>query len=298
MLKNRKAGRGFRIRISGLFAGLLLLSVPAGGQFVPPMPPEKAVEIFGQRIQYYEAGQGPNVIFLHGLGGDATNWVFNLAPLAQNYHVYALDQIGFGDSAKPMMEYKIETFVEFLHAFMAALNIPRATLVGNSLGGWIAADFAARYPDKVEKLVLVDAAGLSLQGETPRLPVDLNPASVSGMRRVLEFIVYNKQAMSEEVARAAFERRMKRGDGYTIQRVMAGLFAGDQFLDAKLGSIQAPTLILWGRDDGLTLLSLGERFQKAIPGAQLVVFDQCGHIPQIEKPVEFNQTLLKFLSQP
>lgn len=298
MLENQKAGRDIRIRISGFFAVLFLLPVFAPAQFVPTMPPEKAVQVYGQSIHYYETGQGPNLIFLHGLGGDASNWAMNIAPLSQGYHVYALDQIGFGNSDKPLIEYKIETFVEFLHAFMAALNIPKATLVGNSLGGWIAADFAARYPDKVEKLVLVDAAGLSAQGEMPRLPVDLNPASVTGTRKVLEFIVYNKQFMTEEVARAAFERRMKRGDGYTIQRVMAGLFAGDQFLDAKLASIQAPTLIVWGRDDALTLLSLGERFQKGIPGSQLVVFEQCGHIPQLEKPLEFNQTLSRFLSQP
>jgi len=287
-----------RSTVLSLLGALLLLPVLAVAQFQPPMPPEKAVILYGQSIHYYEAGQGPNLIFLHGLGGDATNWAPNIGPLAEKYHVYAPDQIGFGNSDKPLVEYRIETFVEFLHAFMQALNIPQATLVGNSLGGWIAADFAARYPEKVGKLVLVDAAGLGPEGPPTPLPVDLNPASPMGMRKVLEFIVYNKQWVTDEVARQAFERRLKRGDGYTIQRVIAGILAGNQFLDAKVGSIKAPTLVLWGREDALTPLSLGERFQKAIPGAKLTVLDQCGHIPQIEKPLEFNRTLLEFLAQP
>jgi len=254
--------------------------------------------LYGQSIHYLEAGQGPNLIFLHGLGGEGNNWALNIGPLSEKYHVYAPDQIGFGNSSKPLIEYRIETFVEFLRAFMTALNIPKATLVGNSLGGWIAADFAIRYPEKVEKLVLVDAAGLGPEGPPTPLPVDLNPASPSGMRKVLEFIVYDKRSITDEVARQAFERRLKNGDGYTIQRVVAGLVAGNQYLDSKISSIKAPTLVLWGREDMLTPLSLAERFQKAIPGAKLTVFEQCGHIPQVEKPQEFNKTLLEFLAQP
>jgi 2-hydroxy-6-oxonona-2,4-dienedioate hydrolase len=298
MLRRRDARPGFHHSATGLIAAFLLLPALAVAQFQPSMPPEKAVILYGQSIHYYEAGQGPNLIFLHGLGGDATNWAPNIGPLAEKYHVYGPDQIGFGNSAKPLVEYRIETFVAFLHAFMQALNIPKATLVGNSLGGWIAADFAARYPEKVDKLVLVDAAGLGPEGPPTPLPVDLNPASPSGMRKVLEFIVYNKQWVTDEIARQAFEQRLKRGDGYTIQRVIAGILAGNQFLDAKVGSIKAPTLVLWGREDALTPLSLGERFQKGIPGAKLTVLDQCGHIPQLEKPLEFNKALLEFLAQP
>jgi pimeloyl-ACP methyl ester carboxylesterase len=298
MLKPKNTQPILRSAVLHLVGALLLLPALAAAQFQSPMPPEKAVILYGQTIHYYEAGQGPNLIFLHGLGGDASNWVLNIGPLSEKYHVYAPDQIGFGNSDKPLVEYRIETFVEFLHVFMQALNIPQATLVGNSLGGWIAADFAARYPEKVDRLVLVDAAGLGPEGPPIPLPVDLNPASPSGMRKVLEFIVYNKQWVTDEVARQAFERRLKRGDGYTIQRVMAGIFAGNQFLDAKVGSIHAATLVLWGREDALTPLSLGERFQKAIPGAKLTVIDQCGHIPQMEKPMEFNKALVEFLAQP
>jgi pimeloyl-ACP methyl ester carboxylesterase len=286
---------------SNAFAlGLAILLLPAltTAQMSPPMPPEKAVQLYGQSIHYYDAGQGPALILVHGLGGQAASWAANIAPLSGNHHVYALDQIGFGHSDKPLIDYKIATFVDFLKAFMESLGIPKATLVGNSLGGWIVVDFTAHHPEMVDKLVLVDAAGVRSEGGPHTLPVDLNPASLEGMRRVLEFIFYNKQAITDELVRHAFEGHLRNGDGYTIQRVLAGIFDTDQFEDEKLGSIHAPTLVLWGHDDLLTPLSFGERFQKGISGAKLVVIDQCGHVPQAEKPQEFNKALIDFLAQP
>ncbi len=268
------------------------------GQGPPPMPPEKSVEIFGQKVVYYEAGQGPDVILLHGLGADSSSWIMNIAALSNKFHVVTLDQIGFGKSAKPLVDYKIETFVDFLQAFMQALKISKASLVGNSLGGWIASDFAVRHPEMTERLVLVDAAGVSPEGPL-KLAIDLNPASLASTRRVLEYIAYDKSWVTDGLVRMAFEKRLQSGDGYTIQRTMAGIFAGDQYLGAsELGSIHAPTLVVWGRNDGLTPLSSGERFAGMIPGAKLLVFDQCGHIPQMEKAADFNKAVMEFLSQP
>jgi pimeloyl-ACP methyl ester carboxylesterase len=281
----------------GLALSLALPAAAARAQLAPAMPPEKVVEVLGQKIRYHEAGQGPNLIFLHGLGGEASMWAGNIGPASEKHHVYALDQIGFGRSDKPLIDYKIETFVEFLQAFMQTLGIPKATLVGNSLGGWIAADFAAQHPDMVDKLVLVNAAGMRPVGGPGKLPVDLNPSSLAGMRAILELIVYDKQTVTDALVRQVFEQHLKNGDGYTIQRVLAGVFAADQFEDEKAGSIHAPTLVLWGHDDALIPLASGERYQKTIPGAKLVVLDRCGHIPQIEKPQEFNKALLEFLSQ-
>ncbi len=282
----------------GTALALALLAPAARVQSAPALPPEKVVEVLGQKIRYREAGAGPNLIFLHGLGGDAGMWAGNIGPASEKYHVYALDQIGFGESDKPLIDYKIQTFVEFLQGFMQALAIPKASLVGNSLGGWIAADFAAQRPEMVDKLVLVDAAGMRWVSGPGALPVDLNPSSLAAMRKILEFIIYDKQSITDALVRQVFEKHLKSGDGYTIQRVMAGVFATDQFEDEKLGSIHAPTLVLWGHDDALIPLSSAERYQKGIAGAKLVVLDQCGHVPQLEKPPEFNKALLEFLGQP
>ena len=281
-----------------LVSAILFLPALTPAQMPPPMGPEKAVELYGQSIHYYDAGQGPNLILVHGLGGQAAGWAANIGPLSGKYHVYALDQIGFGHSDKPLIDYKIATFVDFLLAFMQSLGITKATLVGNSLGGWIAVDFTAQHPEMVDKLVLVDAAGVRPEGGPHPLPVDLNPSSLEGMKKVLEFIFYNKQVITDELVRHAFEGHLRNGDGYTIHRVLAGIFDTDQFEDGKLDSIHAPTLVLWGHDDLLTPLSFGERFQKGIAGAKLVVIDQCGHVPQAEKPQEFNKALMDFLAQP
>ena len=111
----------------------------------------KEVTVFGQKIHYVEAGSGPNVILLHGLGGSTQAWQFNIGPLAEKFHVFVPDQIGFGKSDKPLVNYRIRTYVDFLDQFCKQLKIERATLVGNSMGGWIAAIFAASFPDRVDK---------------------------------------------------------------------------------------------------------------------------------------------------
>lgn len=277
---------------------LLLVALLAAGQNLPTLPEQKTATVFSRSIRYYEAGTGPTVIFLHGLGSDSSSWAANFGPAAEKFHAVALDQIGFGESDKPFLEYKIETFVEFLQAFMDELKIPKATLVGNSLGGWIAADFAARFPDRVDRLVLVDAAGLTPAGPPRTGPIDLNMNSLSSARRILGLVFYNRQMITDDLVRSIFEKHLRNNDGYTIQRVLANAFAVPQYEDAKVGSIKAPTLVVWGREDALIPLEAGERYAKAIPGAKLVVFDQCGHVPQLEKAADFNKALLDFLSAP
>jgi len=256
------------------------------------LPQEKTAVVFDQNIRYFEAGQGPAVILLHGMGGVKESWLGNFGALAAGYHVYAIDQIGFGHSDKPLLDYKIATFVDFLYAFMQAQNIGKATLVGNSFGGWIALDFAIQHAGMVEKLVLVDAAGLAWLRPIP----DLNPSSTAATRRLIESVFYDKKMISDDAVLQVFTDRMRNNDGYTIQRTVAG-FATPQFEDSKLASIHVPTLVMWGRQDELIPLASGEKLRDGIGGAKLVVFEQCGHVPQIEKSDQFNRALLEFLGK-
>lgn len=274
-------------------ASLLTICSLASAQTQPTLPPEKTAVVYGQNIRYIEAGQGPTVILLHGLGSLKEIWAANIGALAAKYHVVALDQIGFGHSDKPLLEYKIATFVDFLHGFMKSQNLSKATLVGNSLGGWIAIDFAARHPEMVDKLVLVDSAGLPF-GKP--LTIDLNPASLADMRTLLDSIFYDKKMVTEEFVLQAFTNHARNNDGFTIQRTLAS-FSQNQFEDAKLSSIHAPTLVVWGREDELIPFSSGEKLRDGIPGARLVVFEKCGHVPQLEKPADFNQALNDFLGK-
>jgi len=274
-----------------LIAALVFFSSLA---FAQGLPPEQTAVVFGQNIRYYEAGQGSAVILLHGLGSSKEAWFANIAAVAAKYHVYAIDQIGFGHSDKPLLDYKIATFSDFLQGFMQLQNLTKATLVGNSLGGWIALDFAARHPDMVDKLVLVDSAGIPW---SPAPTVHLNPSTLDEMREVLNICFYDKKFVTDEAVARAFTNRLRNNDGYTVQRTMAETIAEPQFETANLKSIKAPTLVVWGRQDELVPLSVGERLRDGIPGAKLVVLDQCGHIPQIEKAADFNRELLDFLGK-
>jgi pimeloyl-ACP methyl ester carboxylesterase len=279
---------------------LLLASILTGRSFLgycqpaPTTPPEKVAVVFGQNIRYQEAGQGPAVILLHGLGASSEIWANSIAPLSTKYHVYAPDQLGFGHSDKPLLDYKIATWVDFLEAFMQSQKIAKATLVGNSLGGWIALDFALQHPAMVEKLVLVNSAGLAFD----RLPaIDLNPSSMESTRALMKALFYNKQMVSDAFVQYVFVSHLRNNDGATIRSTLMGFSAQDQFEDKKLPSVRVPTLVIWGRDDELIPLARGEAFHQGIAGSKMVVIDQCGHLPQVEKPADFNRALMDFLAQ-
>jgi pimeloyl-ACP methyl ester carboxylesterase len=145
--------------------------------------------------------------------------------------------------------------------------------------------------------VLVDSAGFALPKDfDPRTLNGLNPSTREGMAQVLSLIMYNKQMFSNPaVIDGAFARKIAAGDGYTIQRFVDSIAHGEDVLDNRLSSIKHPTLIVWGKQDGLTQLELGERFNKEIAGSQIFIIDKCGHVPQMEKPAEFNAALLRFL---
>ena len=257
----------------------------------------KEITIYGQKIHYVEAGSGTtNVILLHGLGGSSQVWQFNIGPLAEKYHVFVPDQIGFGKSDKPLVNYRIRTYVDFLDQFCKQLKIERATLVGNSMGGWIAAIYAATYPDRVDKLVLADAAGYAPPKDfDTRTFFGLNPTTREGMKVLSAKVFYNKAFLSDAAIDQAMAARFAAGDGFTIKSITESIIRGEDFLDDVVKTIKRPTLIVWGREDGLVPLSEGERFHKDIAGSTLLVFDQCGHVPNIEKAGEFNAAVIKFL---
>ena len=255
---------------------LLAISITASAQTTAAAQSavaDKSVTVYGVKIHYQEAGSGPAVILLHGLGGDVSNWAQTIGPLSQKYRVIVPDQIGFGRSDKPMINYRVGTLVDFLDGFYKELKLDRASLVGNSLGGWTAAAYALAHPEKVERLVLVDAAGFAITGDVdPRILNGLNPSTRDAVKQVMSLVFYNKQIYASDAAvDLLFARKMTAGDGYTIQRFIDSITRGEDVLDNRLGAVKQPTLIIWGREDGLTPIAMGERFKKEIPGS-----DACG----------------------
>ena len=261
---------------------------------------EKTVSVFGAKINYVEAGDPskPTVILLHGLGGNSANWAFNVPALAANYHVLAVDQIGFGKSDRPLLKYRVGTYVDFLDKFMAELKIDKASLVGNSLGGWVAALTAIKYPNRVEKIVLADAAGIKPNAVDLAQVYALNYSTRDEVRQLVKLVFYNQAIFgSDAFIEQSMTLRVAANDGYTINSIIDSIRRDEDFLNGRLGEIKKPTLIVWGKQDGLLKVSDGEQFKQEIAGSELLVFDQCGHVPMVEKAVDFNKAVLAFLAK-
>lgn len=286
-----------KLAVVFLIGFLCLFSTECFAQTTQNGAVDKEISVFGQKIHYIEAGSGPTVILLHGLGGSTQNWLFTLGQLAEKYHVLVPDQIGFGKSDKPTVNYRIQTYVDFLDQFCKQLKIERATLVGNSMGGWIAAAYTVAFPARVERLVLVDSTGYAPPaGFDYQSLYALNPATKEGMKALATRVFYNKIYSSDAFVDQLLAQRMSAGDGYTINMLIESVIRKEDFLDGRVQSIKQPTLIVWGREDGLTPLSDSERFKKEISNSTLVVLEQCGHFPQVEKAAEFNAAVMKFLA--
>ncbi|MGD0226029.1 MAG: alpha/beta hydrolase [Terriglobia bacterium] len=290
-----KAGR---IAIGGLMV-LFSLSSAAWGQMVQPLPAQQTVVVHGHKIAYYEAGRGNTVILIHGLGADSRHWAANIDALSQNSRVIAMDMIGYGQSDKPLMRYTAANFADYLRGFMQALKIPKASLVGNSLGGWVALELAIRHPQMVDKLVLVDSAGLQ-PTEGLKMPAGGGLKSLTPLNTqwFFDLMEANKAWATTDLGPNSFERHVQNGDSYTVASTVAEIITGHDFEDKKLGKVRAPTLVVWGRDDLLIPLPIGEALHQGIAGSQMVVIDGTGHIPMVGKPAEFNEAVGKFLNSP
>ena len=260
----------------------------------PPLPELRATIIFGRTITYYDVGSGPPLLLIHGLGGDADEWAFCFEPLSQSHRVVALDLLGFGRSDKPLIEYTIAGLVEVIDRFLKTLNIKRPTLIGSSLGGWIASAFGLTHPESVSRLVLADSAGV--WANLKELGMDPHVSTRAHMREVFHRVFYDKRLATDELVDLAYEQHLARGDGYTIASLIRNVGNGGESLDSTIGGIQAPTLIIWGQQDEIIPLGAGELTHRLIRGSEFVVIPECGHVPALERSAEFVQHVLRFLA--
>lgn len=255
--------------------------------------PPRTITLFGQRIVYYEAGRGPALLLVPNLGWDSHAWSQNLPELARTHHVLALDLIGTGASDKPLIEYKMDTWTDFMAEFLRQKGIGKAAVVGAVMGGALAVQFALDHPDMTEAVVC--AASNSGPGRHEGGWKGAPGPSLAGIRRSLEAHFHDKTLVTDDLVRARFEYRLRAGDGYTVQRHLAD--HREPYSPAELAGIRAPALFIWCREDAVTPLSWGEDFAAAVPGARLAVIDGCGHLPNLEKPGEFNRAVLEFLDE-
>jgi pimeloyl-ACP methyl ester carboxylesterase len=278
--------------------------------FGHPLPTPKSTRVFGQKIVYYDIGSGPVLVLVHGYGSQAdVDFGPVLLPLSKSHRVIALDEIGFGRSDKPFMEYKIQTYIDFLGEFLRTLHIQNFDLAGDSLGGWIAAGYTVQSLNasnvgttalpKPSRLILEDAAGFAL----PARPTTPEPASstlmvstVAEVETGLAAVFYNKSLITPEVARRRFITKLEANDGISARTFRSNPEVANEAVGDKVSAISIPTLVVWGAEDKTVPITAGKAYAAAIPGAQFAIIEKSGHIPSLEQPQEFLKVVLPFLS--
>jgi pimeloyl-ACP methyl ester carboxylesterase len=253
-------------------------------------------EVNGTRLYYEARGKGPAVVLIHGGLNDSRLWEAQMKPLSKRFRVVRYDMRGFGRSNAERVEFSV---TEDLRALLDFLKIEKATLVGLSLGGIVAADFALEHPERVERLVLV-ASGLRGAG----LPPDEKAAEA---RRVGEREGPEKyfEAFLQSDMLAGLRTRPRARE--LMRRMMVENYKANAYISAgypqspepptarRLGQIKAPTLVVVGSLDGRNLQTNADTLSKGIPGARKVVIRGASHHPPVETPGEFNRLLLDFL---
>ena len=263
-------------------------------------------DIDGVRIHYQEMGAGTPLVLIHGYTSSTYSWKDVFEPLAKKFHVIAVDLKGFGFSGKPDGDYTRRAQAVLITHLLEHLNIEKAWLCGNSMGGEVALNVALASPERVSGLILVDSAGVEVPGSgslapgyllfpvVGRLLIALSLTSDKLVREGLEKSFYDRAKVTPDRL-ANYYRPLKTRSGQLAAlraRTQWGIFP----VESELGKIKVPTLILWGAQDQLIPLAAGNKLSSLIKDSKLVVFDNCGHLPQEEMPARTVDEIMKFIA--
>jgi pimeloyl-ACP methyl ester carboxylesterase len=275
---------------------------------------QRFVELDGRRVNVVELGEGePAMVFVHGLAGSWQNWLENLPHFAAAGHrVVAFDLPGFGASDMPRSKISIPGYGRLVNTLLERLDVGPAIVVGNSMGGFIGAEVAIQYPARVERLVLVSAAGLTVEYQRHERGLEMLRYAQNLVMAWTGFV----GARSDAVARRPRARRLlMRLVVHDADRLPAPLIAEQirgsgrpGFIDAldaltdypiraRLGEIGCPTLIVWGTEDRLVPVRDADDFERLIPDARKVVWPRTGHVPMLERPAAFNALVERFAGE-
>ncbi|MGA2451960.1 MAG: alpha/beta fold hydrolase [Solirubrobacteraceae bacterium] len=272
-----------------------------------------SVTLHGRTLTYIGAGSGPVLLLIHGMAGTCENWRAVIEPLAQRHTVIAPDLPGHGESEPGAGDYSLGSLAAVLRDLLVTLGHDRATLVGHSLGGGIAMQFAYQFPELTERLVLVSSGGLgpevsavlraaALPGANLFIAATAGPGRVVGsaLAQGLASIGLQPSADVAEVARgyASLADAGRRSAFLATLRAVVG--TEGQRVEARDRLYLAegvPVLIIWGRRDRMIPVAHAEHAHEAIRGSRLEIFDGAGHMPQLEAPGRFVAVLERFLGE-
>ena len=262
------------------------------------------VQAAGIATNYLTQGSGPPVLLLHGSGPGVTafaNWRLTIPGLAARLRVIAPDLVGFGFTERPQgVRYAMDTWVDQVLGLLDALDVEKASVVGNSFGGAIALRLAARHPDRVERLVLMGSVGVPFPITAGLEAVWGYQPSVANMRALLDVFAYSRRLVTDELAEVRFRASIEPG----VQEAFSAMFPAprqrwvDAMVtpDAEIAALSHPTLVVHGREDQVIPLANALRLLELVADVRLHVFGRCGHWTQIEHAEAFNRLVLDFLA--
>ncbi len=268
---------------------------------------DRYVTVNGLTIRYWEVGSGESLVLIHGLGVSIESWAWNIEALSAHYRVIALDIPGFGRSSPPSdgSFYQPDNSTRLFYCFLDALGIRRATLVGHSMGGYVAMQVCLRYPHIADRLILVSSAGLGQEIDlfTRLLAVwPLGEMLFQPLPAVIEWM--GDRLLSAGLSASYRERMLEfyQSPGAKqslLNTLRAGVNLNGQFItfsDAELQKLSLPVLLVWGQQDNVLPVQHIHRAAKVMPNSRAAILDQARHAPHIDRAEEFNRLVLDFLS--
>jgi pimeloyl-ACP methyl ester carboxylesterase len=254
----------------------------------------KFAEVWGHKIRYLEEGSSEKtIILIHGLGGSSERWLKVIPRLSAKYRVIAPDMIGFGYSDKPSEDYTVEFFSKFLSAFINNIGPKSTILIGTSLGGQIAAHYASTSKT-IEKMVLVAPSGI-MKSPTPAIDAYMMAALYPNHTSAREaFAMMSSSGAVDEFTVSDFVKRMSTPNA-KLAFISSVLGIKNSNIEESLRKIMVPTLLVWGKQDRVIPIKHAGQFVSSIKDCTFLELDGCGHLPHVESPDRFSESVLEFL---
>jgi pimeloyl-ACP methyl ester carboxylesterase len=273
---------------------------------------QEEITVYGHRVCWRMAGEGPVIVLVHGITGSSAHWKPVMPLLAERYTVVAPDLLGHGESAKPRGDYSLGAYATGIRDLLIALEHPKATVVGHSLGGGVAMQFAYQFPERCDRLVLVSSGGLGAE-----VSLLLRAAALPGAELVLPLLASSRmRAAAGFVAGVLGKLRLRPGNDLAEMAAGIGSLAESDARQAFLHTLRAvidprgqrvnatdrlhlaevmPSLIVWGERDTIIPLEHAHIAHAAMPGSRLELLEEAGHFPQLDDPITLARLLSDFV---
>ena len=312
-LRRKAAQEGDVVSVSGLLGVVADHSVSDAeieayikdfqASFVPPSPEDESsgpaaqkIAVAGRTVRYLKRGEGGTpVVLIHGFGGDLNNWLFNHEPLSGTREVYALDLPGHGESSKQIERGDVGEFAELVAAFMDAVQIPTAHLVGHSLGGAVATATATCHPKRVASLTLIASAGLGEEINADYIEGFVAAKTRNELKPHLQQLFADTGLVTRQLVDDVLKYKRLDGVQEALGKIADAAFPGGKqslLLREKLAQLAVPVLVVWGSDDRI----IGSSHAQDLPvNARVEIIPGRGHMVQMEAATELNRMLDEFL---